>query len=366
MMNNSLSRVLPAFLKTFDSIFGRIGARILSQPDRKSYPTTIASILVIRPGGIGDAALVAPLIAVLADRYPSAGIYILAERRNAGVFCLIPGIKKLFLYDRPAELCNAVREKYDLVIDTEQWHRLSAVVARLTGTDCSIGFDTNERSRLFTYTVPYSHEHYEAQSFLNLLMPLGIQVAFNPAVTFLEVPASAVQEIANLSANQSATQYVTIFPGASISERRWGTDKFRLLASRFTASGLIPVIIGGDSERLAGNEIIAEGGFNYAGRTTLAGSAYLISRSSLLVSSDSGILHIGAGLGIPTVSLFGPGISAKWGPCGNRNVIIDKGMDCSPCTRFGYTPECFYNVRCMAEISVDEVYMAATGLLNKI
>lgn len=366
MMRNTSARLSPSFLKTFDSLVGRIAASVLPKPDRRSLPLDISSILIIRPGGIGDAALVAPLIAALKDRYPSVGIDILAEHRNAGVFALVPGLNNLFLYDSPADLLKVLLRKYDLVIDTEQWHRLSAVVTRLTGTKFSIGFATNERSRLFTHTVPYAHDRYEAQSFLELLLPLGIQVDFNPARKFLEVPNNAAKGIDAFFDKQSAARYVTIFPGASISERLWGTEKFRRLASRFRESGFLPVVVGGGAERVAGEEIVAAGGINFAGRTTLAGSAYLISRSCLLVSGDSGILHVGVGLGIPTVSLFGPGISAKWGPGGEKNAVIEKKMNCSPCTKFGYTPQCPYHVRCMTEISVDDVYVAATALLNSL
>jgi len=366
MTSRALFKVSPSFLKTFDSLFGRIAASVLPQPDRQLPPERFSRILIIRPGGIGDAALIAPLVAALTDRYPSAAVTILAERRNAGVFCMIPGIQKLLLYDKPADLLAALRGKYDLVIDTEQWHRLSAVVARFTGTGFSIGFATNERSRLFTHTVPYRHDLYEAQSFLNLLAPLGMQIAFNPAVKFLELPASAAREADNFPGKQAAADYVTIFPGASISERRWGTGKFRQLAALLRESGLIPVVIGGETERQAGDAIVAAGGINFAGRTTLAGSAYLISRSRFLVTGDSGVLHLAAGLQVGTVAVFGPSNIDKWAPLGEKHVAVDSKPGCAPCSAFGYTPDCPHQVRCMAEVSVDDVYLAVTALLNNI
>jgi len=365
MTNKVVFKFSPAFLKKLDSLFGRAAAHLLPRPQKQTSPASISSILIIRPGGIGDAALTAPLISALIARFPSAAVYILAEKRNAGVFGLIPGIRKVFLYDKPADLFSALRGWYDLVIDTEQWHRLSAVITRLTGTGLSIGFATNERSRLFTHTVPYSHDLYEAQSFLNLLTPLGMQISFDPAAHFLEPPVDSCQEVDASADWQAASDYVTIFPGASISQRRWGAGNFRQLAVLLKKEGFLPVVIGGDSEKETGNEIVAAGGLNYAGRTTIAGSAYLISKSRLLVSSDSGILHIGVGLGIPTVSLFGSGIAKKWGPGGKNNVMVDKMLACSPCTRFGYTADCPFHVRCMTEISVTEVYLAATALLNK-
>ncbi|HEX2769795.1 MAG TPA: glycosyltransferase family 9 protein [Geobacteraceae bacterium] len=159
-------------LKRIDSILGKMAVRLWSVPCQQVTGTS--SFLLIRPGGIGDAVLLAPAIRALRRAYPEATIDLLAERRNSGIFSLVPEVNKVFHYDAPRELMAALRRRYDVVIDTEQWHRLSAVVARLTGAQVSIGFATNERSRLFTHHIPYSQDEYEAISFLNLLMPLGI------------------------------------------------------------------------------------------------------------------------------------------------------------------------------------------------
>ncbi len=58
----------------------------------------------------------------------------------------------------------------------------------------------------------------------------------------------------------------------------------------------------------------------------------VIDKSAVLVSGDSGILHVGVGLGRPTVSLFGPGIAKKWAPRGDKHIVINKNLPCSPCT----------------------------------
>jgi ADP-heptose:LPS heptosyltransferase len=107
------------------------------------------------------------------------------------------------------------------------------------------------------------------------------------------------------------------------------------------------------------------GGLNLAGRTTLAETGAVVARSALLVSGDSGVLHLAVGLGIPTVSLFGPGIAAKWGPKGEGDVAVNHRLPCSPCTRFGTTPPCPVQARCLSEITVTEVTVAVTGLFNR-
>jgi ADP-heptose:LPS heptosyltransferase len=122
--------------------------------------------------------------------------------------------------------------------------------------------------------------------------------------------------------------------------------------------------VGGPGDAGEGDEIIRGlAGLNLAGRTTLAETAAVIARASVLLSGDSGILHIGVGLDIPTVSLFGPGIATKWAPQGVRHIVIDRGVSCSPCTRFGYTPGCPSGVHCMSEITPDDVFSAVLSLL---
>jgi len=349
-----------AFLKSLDTFIGRIAIHLTPAPRVDARPDhNIRSILVIRPGGIGDAALLAPAIQTLKRTYPDAPIHILAEKRNGGTFSLIPGIDRVFLYDTRSGLMEALRCSYDLVIDTEQWHRLSSLIARLTGAPILIGFDTNDRRRMFTHTVPYSHERYEADSFLDLLAPLGIETCSDENSAFLFPPENARQQASSLLHPLGGKPFVTIFPGASISERQWGEDRFRQVVRDLEGRGLRSVIVGGGNDLKLGKEIVhGSNALNLAGTTSLAGTAAVIALSRLLLSGDSGVLHIGVGLGVPTVSLFGPGIAAKWAPRGPGHMVFDRGLNCSPCTRFGTTPPCPRNVSCLSEIRPEEVTVA--------
>jgi len=343
-------------LKTVDAFLGRFAVLLLALlPKTTGSVGQPSSILLIRPGGIGDAALLIPAVKALKRRFPQAEIHILAERRNAAALALCPDIGSVLRYDILSELRAAICGSYDLVIDTEQWHRLSAVVARLCRPKMLIGFGTNERGRLFTHAIPYSHDDYEVTSFLRLLEPLGIGMKV-PETPFLVAPADAAAEVKELLAPLAGKRFVTIFPGASIPERRWGAERFRLLAERVCAAGYPVVVVGGREDRGQGEVIVSGGtGLNLAGLTPLTGTAAVLERSCLLVGGDSGVLHLAVGLGVPTVSLFGPGRALKWAPRGENHFVINRKLPCSPCTTFGNTPPCPTNARCMAEITVDEV-----------
>jgi len=162
-------------MKLIDTAVGRIATSFIPAQAQRQPPSLLTSLLFIRPGGIGDAVLLAPAIYSVKYAYPKSRITILAERRNAGVFPLVPGVDEVLCYDQSRELLHVLCGRYDVVIDTEQSHRLSAVVARFASAPVKIGFDTNERRRMFTHLIPYSHNDYEAISFAHLLQPLGIE-----------------------------------------------------------------------------------------------------------------------------------------------------------------------------------------------
>lgn len=353
-------------LKIIDNLVGLSATSFLPSAPVNMF-STLRRILLIRPGGIGDAVLLASTINSIKNYYQVLHITILAEQRNAGVYSLIPGVEEVLCYDRSQEFIKILRGSYDVVIDTEQWYRLSAVVARLVHAPIKIGFDTNERRRMFTHSIRYDISAYEPDNFLALLKPLGVNCQQDVGTYSLTVPSQSVSTASQLLLPLRSDSFVAIFPGASILERRWDVDRFRRVAELLSAFGIKTVVVGGKEDRQQG-ELIAGGGLglNLAGLTSLAETAAVIQKSSLLVSGDSGVLHIAVGLGVPTVSLFGPGRAKKWAPHGDHHIVINKGLPCSPCTTFGNTPPCPRDTRCMRDITVDEVVNAVTMLLTSV
>jgi ADP-heptose:LPS heptosyltransferase len=390
------------FLKLIDRMLGGIAAACLPAP-ASGAPGSLGPlrearrILVIRPGGIGDAVLLAPALLALRERFPAARLDVLAEARNAAAFALCPAVDRVLLYHRGGDLASALTGGYDLVIDSEQWHRLSAVVARLVRAPVSIGFASNDRKRLFSHQIAYSQDDYEALSFFNLLAPLGIRAPDGwagaagpghpldpgaatgtvpaaaaapgtrvlPGPPFLTLPPAAVAAADALLAPLGGARFLALFPGASIPERRWGAQRYQAVARAVARGGLPVVVVGGRDDAPEAEAIVqGTGGLNLAGRTSLAETAAVLARSALLLSGDSGVLHLAVGLGVSTVSLFGPGIEAKWGPRGEGHRVLNKRCACSPCTRFGTTPPCPSGAHCLAELTVAEVVAAVEKLLG--
>ena len=352
-------------LKAADRLVGTSLVNLLSlMPRKKGHSDRgIRKVLFIRPGGIGDAVLLLPAVKALRHHIKGVSVDVLCEKRNAGVFDLSDDIGSVYLYDSGGGLLKCLRNTYDIVFDTEQWHRLSAVVALLARAPETVGFHTNERSRLFTRKVAYSHDEYEVESFLRLVeASVGKPIEFDPDKAFLRAPASRVS-----GALSGQGELVALFPGASVRERHWGSEKYGTVARALQHKGCRVIIVGShqDAEEAAVIRQRAPEVIDLSGQTSLSDAAAVLQACRLLVTADSGLMHIAAAVGTPTVSLFGAGIQKKWAPRGRSHVILNKGLPCSPCTRFGYTPRCPRGVGCLSLISPDEVVEVAEKVMGR-
>jgi len=358
-------------LKITDRFFGGLAisaSKFFVHPE-KNIPEHISNILIIRPGGIGDVVLLIPSIRTLRKQFPDSNIDILAEKRNAEIFRNSSLLNNVYLYDdfKEYDLIKVLKNNYQVVIDTEQSHKLTSVVSYLTKAPIRIGYSTNGRADLYSHPVEYMQSDYEAVSFLNLVSALtGKKHRFNTQGGFLEINTIDNKEFTEYKKRHKYT--VGIFGGATVKERQWGVQKFSILAENLLVNNIGVVILGGKNDipdaelfnRILGKKDL----LNLTGKTSLDETATIISKLDLLISSDSGLMHIAYGVDTSTLSLFGAGIEKKWAPKGPNNHVINRNLACSPCTKFGYTPNCPINVKCLGDIGVEEVYGKALEILN--
>ena len=356
-------------LKKIDSVAGPVLVRLAGiVPAAAEAPLSEeCNILFIRPGGIGDAVLLIPAIRSMREKFPRASIDVLCEKRNHEIFKLCPEVDSILLYDRGFDVFSALGRRYDAVVDTEQWYRLSAIVAYMTRSPIRAGFRTNERRLLFNRPVDYYDDEYEALSFLRLTAAItGVTAQFNGA-PFISIPQELSERVKSFLFPSSVNEWISIFPGGSIDEKKWGTDRFRQVAGKMLGSGFGVVVVGGRNDFNVGKSIVEglKGALNLCGSLDLSETAALLSRASLLITGDSGIMHVASAVGTKTLSLFGPGNEKKWAPMGANHMVIKKGLHCSPCSRFGHTPLCRRGKECMEMIGVEEVFNEAMELLER-
>lgn len=159
---------------------------------------------------------------------------------------------------------------------------------------------------------------------------------------------------------------VGIHPGSDCPVKRWAPERFGRVADRLIESdGARVVLLGGPSEtQLAGSiaQGMRHGAVNLAGKLSIEELSYVISRLDLLVTNDSGPMHIGAAAGTPLVALFGPSVPEQFGPCAppDRCRLVWREIDCRPCRQDGCAAH-----RCMETISPDEVFGKCRELLGE-
>ncbi len=330
----------------------------------------VRRILVIRPGGLGDAALTVPMLQALRQGFPEAGIDVLVERRNAGVYEISDVVDEIYRYDSGAlSVLRRLRNvQYDLVIDTEQFHHFSTVFANLLRPKFLCGFNTLGRSHLQTHSVPYSDDAYEVYSFLRLAESvLGSSINFDPDRPFIDVMPEAQAWAAQAMEAKDARAAAVIAPVAGGSSRLWPVARYAEVAEWLIGCGHYVVLLAGRDGIEAASKISHHcrpgAVLNLAGETTLAQSAAVLQQAGLSVSADTGVMHLAYGVGTPTVALFGSGSHLKWGPPGRDHRIVRNGLSCSPCIRFGRLPSCPHDFACMRELHAGDVIAAIEDLL---
>lgn len=346
-------------------------------------------ILWIRPGGLGDMILLLPALQALRHAFPNALIDVLCESRNDAILPLADFKGEILHYDRDrlALWQRLRRNRYAVVIDTEQFHNLSAVLGRLSGAPCRIGFKINPvRNLLYTHLVNYALDAPESAQFMRLLEPFGLQDR-NASVDGIladlaaDIPAPAWLSVFSKNASPGNdvpksrdSNTVAVYAGASTPYKQWPPERFQQVISFLTGElGLNVVLVGGrDAARISGElsecfhdrTATSPHVVSVVGRTSLRETAAVLRRVRFFMGADCGLTHLATAVGTPTVTLFGPSDPLKWGHRTGQHQILHRGLSCSPCFIFGYHRLCRTR-DCMTEITADDVIAACRAVLDK-
>ncbi|MFH1590424.1 MAG: glycosyltransferase family 9 protein [archaeon] len=354
---------------------------------KKIVPTQPRRILLIQLWGIGETVCVLPALFHLRRHFPTATIDMLCTPRNKAVFSGNRDLSDVHVIEPGARgvlgwVFSGVRKtgRYDVVIDMEEYLNVSAVLAWASG-HALIGYAHGLRGKVFDKTVKYRDDQHVVHTFEDLLVPLGITDHAHalPPLNFSEADLRAAKRVL-ASAGVDTSRFIVIVPGAAETARSriWPWKRFGSLARKLHRQEDVTVVVtGSKSEReLAGlvQTAAGKGTVSIAGKLNLTELYALIKLASLVVSNDTGPMHIGAAMGTPTVGLFGPNLPTRFGPFGEDNVGIYKEGSCrlSPClnVHLGQTPDCLYPKnsadyqKCMKAISVDDVLKEAKRLLS--
>ena len=365
-----------------------LAAPIISSSIRP-LSTTNLNILVIKFGGMGEAVLARSLLERLRERNPGMSFDFLVEDRTEEMMTL--GSEGIVFRYTPGKdgisralkiLRNIRRRKYDAILDFEQHSLLTAAFARASSIPFRVGFVQpirDSRAGMFTHPV----ELTEGKSMWNAFIKIGQILDPSLPDSLMTVPVTSsgsseawlkdwwTSNFELLSNKRIVAIHLGVGPSAQY--RRWPIERFVHLATRLTSmnKNVTFLLTGGSSEqsliedfrcKFSGNSIDA------SGTGTLSNTAALLKRCDLLICGDTGIMHLAAAMGTPTVGLFGPNTPDCWAPVGPRATYVYPTVQpCSPCInsyRRQIPAKCTAAIdsACMWDITVQDVLQAAQNV----
>lgn len=328
---------------------------------------TPQNILVRMPNWIGDLILATPVLTDLRNAFPKASITAMCRAPLCELLKEDQAIDELFCFTRPPNdfvrrqerdiIAKIQAGKYDVGILTTNsfssaWWFWQGKVKR------RIGYAAHFRRFLLNEPLQFAkQEEHLVYSYKRLLQPLGVPVSETAPRLF--VTDTEVEESKRLLYREGyvkGKKLIGINPGATYgSAKCWPPERFRALAMRLLLETDAHIVFFGDATTRALVKEIVQGlpekVMDLAGVTSLRELACIIKDCNVLVTNDSGPMHIGAAFGVPLVALFGSTDENLTGPYGQSGSVINKHVQCSPC----FKRVCPIDFRCMTQISVDEV-----------
>ncbi len=335
------------------------------------------NIIVRMPNWIGDLVMATPILSDLRRAYPDARITAMCRSPICELLKEDPEIDELFCFSkaggfgRHSERRNIIEKlrkgDYDLGIllthsfSSAWWFWLGKVQYRL-------GYECNGRKLLLTHHLPFpqniQNQHLVA-TYKMLLEPLGLPMTDTPPRLYL-TPKEVNDARVLLRHNgiPEGALVVGINPGATYgSAKCWLPERFREVTERLLRDKDIYIVYFGDQATANLVKEICAGlpsrVVNLAGQTSLRELSSLISNCDVILTNDSGPMHIADAIGTPMVALFGSTSEVVTGPY-RSGTLIHKHVECSPC----YQRTCPIDFRCMKRIEADEVYEAIIKILS--
>jgi len=339
-------------------------------------------ILVVQTAFLGDVVLTLPLIDALRQCFPQSQIDVVTVPAHAPLLQGQPGVDTVIPYDKRGRqrgirgLFRMVRmlraRDYNLVVSPHRSLRSAWLVA-CSGSTRRIGFSQWWTCWAYTDTVRRPHMAHEVARNLHLLTALESGPVPMPQRLTLQVAATAREQVERHFGRVGIAQdevVIGIIPGSQWGTKRWPAARFAALIERLTATLQTRcVLFGAPQDRAIAEAITAVCRvpvLDLIGRTTLQELPAYVERCAVVVSNDTGPMHIAAALGKPIVALYGPTTAAMgFTPYGVPWEEVSVSLDCRPCHAHGPHRCPLAHWRCMLDLSVERVASGVQRLLQQ-
>jgi len=346
-------------------------------------------ILIIRLSAIGDVVHALSVIAPLKKHYPECRITWVIEEEAADILKSYSGIDRVIVSRRKrwlrqiksGQVMKALRQatafvktlrtqEYDLVLDFQGLFK-SGIISFLSRGKRKIGYKNAREGSTFFYSEKAPATDFNDHAIKRhhvILKHLGIndpEIYYEPL--YNKIDEDSVGILLDSIKVNSEKPLVMIHPAAGWKTKVWSGDKVAVLCDRLTEELSCEVVLaGGYTEDSFLKDIVSRTKSevkNLGGKTKLSELACLIAKSDLLVTTDSGPMHIACAVKTPVVAIIGPTAPWRTGPFGDEHSVVRHELQCSPCFKRTECP--LKHHKCMKEISVEEVFKTCCNWLKQ-
>lgn len=330
---------------------------------------SVSPLLLVGPSWVGDMVMAASLIEVLRLREPGRPIDVLAPPASLPVARMVKGVRRtipLSIGHGKLDLLarwragRALREEgYAKAIILPRAFK-AAVLPFAAGIPERVGYKGEWRSPLLTDARP-DHDRKTARTidrFVALALPEGTQPAPAPRPRLM-LPDGARDMASSKFPLAGDGPTLVLCPGAEFGpSKRWPGEAFGALARQAVAAGWRVRVLGSPKDAPAGEEVVAASGGavdNLVGRTSLIEAAAILADADVVVTNDSGLMHVASAFDRRVVALYGSSSEKMTPPTSPRAQVISREMSCRPCLK----RECPLGTQaCLKEIGPQEVFEA--------
>ncbi len=330
---------------------------------KKEFPQTIKSIGILLTPAIGDTILISAPLKDLKEKLSSPKIILFVPEENREAAELINIADEIISIDL-TKILKAIRiirsRSFNIFIDSSQWARISSLLTFFSRSELKIGFDTKNqyRKNVYDLSIVHSDKVHEITNYRNLISPTGINSNRLP-----EIESGNSKYDDKISIHINAGGYLSYL-------KEWPVENW-ISVIEYLRSKKFRIFFTGSQndyysiENLLNNFTTQENLYNLAGKFTLKETADHVKSCKLVLSVNTGIMHITSAAGTNLIVLHGPTNPLRWGPLNKNSVSIKSSYFSAPCLNLGFEYNCKdRSGECMKAITVTEVINAIDHFID--
>lgn len=367
--------------------------RIISNNNKKDK-NLHKKILIIKLWAIGEVILSTPVIKTVKENFPKSFVAVLVGKKSAEILKnniyidkLIPVDEKLFLDFKISQIISLIKHikkmNFDILINMHH-SVLLTIFSLLLYIPFRVGFNRNGEGVTNTIYVKPSHKKHKIDEYLSLTEAIGLKSSSKQPNIFLnEDEISYANKFLKGNGINKDTLLIGMLPAGSgdiasrkmdidMSRKVWDIEYYTQLANILIEKNNATIIFFGGENEKKFKKIISDRVKNNfidaIGKLNLKQMGAAAKKCNLVITNDSGPMHLLWALNIPIITIFGPTNPDICGPLNSKSIILRKKMPCSPCFRNDKFPNFFpkcNNIKCMKDITPENVWNKILTLKGK-